>query len=236
MIKRLISKLFWTTVLVGAIVMTGYVYYLKYPEVQESVDARLPMAKELNTKILAVLSHGNNPLRAPEPVPETPVQAVSKTAPTPVVVAAPVAKPVAGVAEVPRQPVPDTVDMAQLSQSRADWPKLVVLKKSVEFPAVLDGKMVGTVKAPAGTQVKLIMIKDSRVGVEYQGGGAMVDVANTDLIEQVTAARKKAVVTAVPDSPISQPVPGATPTGLPSQSYFGNTSPFGNPSPRDRVR
>jgi hypothetical protein len=58
------------------------------------------------------------------------------------------------------------------------------------FPAVLNGKVVGSIQAPAGTQGHLIVIKDGKAGVEYQGGGAMVQITDTDLIERVRASRQ----------------------------------------------
>jgi hypothetical protein len=61
------------------------------------------------------------------------------------------------------------------------WPKTLALKKPTEFPAVLDNKKVGTVTAPAGAQVHLVDVKNGRLGVEYQGGGAWLMPDATDL-------------------------------------------------------
>jgi hypothetical protein len=101
----------------------------------------------------------------------------------------PSATPIAAVVEMTPPPQNDNVDMAQLSQTRKEWPQLVSLKKIVEFPAVMDGKVVGKVKAPEGTQVQLVMIQGDKVGLEYQEGGAMVEIADTDLIELVQNSR-----------------------------------------------
>ena len=38
-------------------------------------------------------------------------------------------------------------------------------------------------------EVHLIVIKDGKAGVEFQGGGAMVEIGDTDLIERVQANR-----------------------------------------------
>jgi len=65
------------------------------------------------------------------------------------------------------------------------WPKTLALKKPCEFPAVLDGKKVGTVTAPAGSQVELVDVKNGRLGVKYQGGGAWLLPDATDLKQRV---------------------------------------------------
>lgn len=88
-------------------------------------------------------------------------------------------------------PVEATVDLAALSNTPNEWPKAVELKEAVEFPAVLNGKVVGKVKVPPGVHAHLLLVRGGKVGVEYQGGGAMVDVSETDLIEQVLAARHR---------------------------------------------
>ena len=168
--------------------MCAYAYYLKFPAVREWVDAKLPVVKELNVKIVALWTRDNNPSQSPTPVPETAPQPVSAAVPAEVA-AMPEATPQD--AEKPAAtPPPDTVDVTQLSQSRAEWPKVVSLKRAVGFPAVLNGKVVGSVKTPAGTQAHLIVIKDDKAGVEYQGGGAMVEISDIDLIERVRASRQ----------------------------------------------
>jgi len=190
MIRKLIGKLFWGSVWVVAIFSSFYVYYYKYPDVRAKVDARLPIAKEIHAGIVSALHLEDAPSQAPIAAPPAPAQ----PGPTPDVAAAPAATPVATPAAVAvPQPAPDTVDVAQLTHSRAEWPKFVALKKVVEFPAVLDGKVVGKVQSPAGVQVQLILIQDGKAGVEFQGGGAMVEIRDTDLIERVRASRHASV-------------------------------------------
>jgi len=45
MIKQLLEKLFWRTALVVALVATPYAYYLKFPSVRKSVNAKVPQFK-----------------------------------------------------------------------------------------------------------------------------------------------------------------------------------------------
>jgi hypothetical protein len=115
---------------------------------------------------------------------------------TPAAKPAPNRERVAGTAPVsvettqpPAEPDHNQVNLESLSRARDQWPKTITLKKAVTFPAVLEGRVVGSVKALPGTQANLILIRNGKAGVEYQGGGAMVDVSDTDLIERVLANR-----------------------------------------------
>ena len=183
MFKKLVGRL----VLVASLVLAGFVYYLKYPDFRAWVDTNAPVVKQVTGPVVAQWDEHFSPAPAPAPVAETPAK-ISAAA-TPEAAPQPAATPLATVAEATPQPRSDTVDLAQLSQSRNEWPKLVSLKKIVEFPAVMDGKVVGSIKAPAGTQAQLVVIQGNKAGVEYQGGGAMVDIVDTDLIEQVQSSR-----------------------------------------------
>ncbi|MGB8356412.1 MAG: hypothetical protein WCD79_21115 [Chthoniobacteraceae bacterium] len=183
------KKLIGNLVLLAVLALAGFVYYLKYPDVRAWVDANVPIVKKVAAPVIAQWDQ-----RFPQPPAAAPADVapdktdVAAASPSPAV-APQTSAPSAAVAVSTPAPVSDTVDIAQLSQSRNEWPKQVVLKKEVEFPAVLDGKVVGSVKAPAGTQALLIVIQAGKAGVEYQGGGAMVDIADTNLIEQVQSNR-----------------------------------------------
>ena len=77
------------------------------------------------------------------------------------------------------------VTFESLAADPTSWPRTVRLKKAVEIPAVVDGKEKGKVTVNAGTEVNLARIKDGRVGIEYQGGGAWLTPDETDLMERV---------------------------------------------------
>lgn len=77
------------------------------------------------------------------------------------------------------------VTFESLAADPTSWPRAVRLKKAVEMPAVVDGKQVGKVTVNAGTEVNLARIKDGKVGIEYQGGGAWLTPDETDLMERV---------------------------------------------------
>jgi len=61
----------------------------------------------------------------------------------------------------------------------------VKLRTTIEFPAVVNGKVIGKVQLPAGTEANLKLVKDTQLGLEYQGGGAWVPADATDLLDKV---------------------------------------------------
>lgn len=80
-----------------------------------------------------------------------------------------------------------------LGEAQAEeWPATVTLKEVVTFPAVMDGKVIGKINVPAGSKVKLVVVEQGRLVVEYQGGRQQVAATATDFAEQV-AERKAAV-------------------------------------------
>jgi hypothetical protein len=62
------------------------------------------------------------------------------------------------------------------------------LKASVEFPAVINGKVAGKLLAPAGVDVRVVKVSSAKVGVEYHGGGAWLDFERTDFVERAQLA------------------------------------------------
>ncbi len=110
--------------------------------------------------------------------------------PTPATVSAgPVA---AGAPNHPLQSAPSPFDWASLEASPAEWPKVVALKAPASFPVVVNGAPAGEARLPAGTQVKLVSLKNHEVTVEYQGGAKVLQAESTDLKERVLATRAQA--------------------------------------------
>jgi pullulanase len=89
-------------------------------------------------------------------------------------------------------PAPRPDPLAWLIEHKERWPKEVTLREVVEFPAVLDGKVVGTVKVPAGTPVQMVEITGREVAVVHMGGGCRVAITATDLPARAEAALAKA--------------------------------------------
>ena len=87
---------------------------------------------------------------------------------------------------VPDAPAPAAVmTFEKLAADPTSWPRTVRLKKAVEIPAVVGGKVVGKVMVNVGTEVNLVRIQNGNVGIEYQGGGALVKPEETDVMERV---------------------------------------------------
>lgn len=231
MSKILSNKLFARIVLAAALALCALVYYLKSPDVRAWVDAKAPAVKQWIGPLVGKWDERFSSAAAAVPVIETPINpvvAVAAATPKTEVVPAPSAIPIPASVEATPAPRSEDVDLALLSHSPAEWPKMVMLKQVVEFPAVLDGKVIGSLKAPAGAQARLVMIRGKQAGLEYQGGGAMVDISETDLIEEVLAARKRNGVNSAPVSPATTPVAVSTPAASPVPA----TSPVANaPSP-----
>ncbi len=86
--------------------------------------------------------------------------------------------------------------LAQFASDRSLWPKALKIKKATEFPAVLNGKEIGKLSVPAGTEVKLISVTSEKVGVAYSpdgtmpnAGGTWLQIAETDLLERTGVIR-----------------------------------------------
>jgi hypothetical protein len=92
--------------------------------------------------------------------------------------------------EPPSPPIPraDSFDIAKVCVDPARWPKTVRLKTSVEFPAVVEGKVVGKLRAPVGAEARVVKISNGQVGVEYHGGGAWLTFDRTDFVERARLA------------------------------------------------
>jgi len=78
-----------------------------------------------------------------------------------------------------------TVDLETLAANQGDWPKKLRLRKPVPFPAVIDGKVVGELTAPAGTEVTLRRVNREKIGVEYKGGGGWIAPEDTDIRQRL---------------------------------------------------
>lgn len=98
--------------------------------------------------------------------------------------------PPAVAAEIPAAPAvkSDTFDLEKVCADPARWPKTVHLKAPVEFPAVLEGKVVGKLRVVAGTEARVVKVSAGKVGVEYRGGGAWLDFESTDFVERARVA------------------------------------------------
>jgi hypothetical protein len=153
-------------------------YYLKVPAFRDAVNTRFPWAKEHLSRFVpppeVVIIR--DPPKAPV---EMPLEEPPRSLPS--IVNTPSRTP-------PLAATPKSRERAMtLRDFTADpslWPKTVRLLRAIEFPAVLDRKVIGKIRAPAGTEARLVTVKDQQVGVEYRGGGAWVSIGETDLMER----------------------------------------------------
>ena len=89
-------------------------------------------------------------------------------------------------------PTPKQDPVAWLVEHKDRWPNEVTLRETTEFPAVSDGKVVGSLKVPAGSAVKVIEITDHDIAVDFMGGRSRVAITSTDLRGRAQAALKEA--------------------------------------------
>jgi hypothetical protein len=122
------------------------------------------------------------PPQASSPVPEATPDPAPAAATIPPELTAPSTPPPAA-ASTPGPPKP--FDPADLASNPAAWPKTLRLKQAVEFPALFNSQVVGSVTAPSGTVVKLDNIQGDRITVDFQGGTQTISWKLTDLEEQI---------------------------------------------------
>ncbi|MGB8353061.1 MAG: alginate lyase family protein [Chthoniobacteraceae bacterium] len=120
------------------------------------------------------------PQQTPSPTPVPPPMPTPEATPTP------------SPTVTPPPPTPPPDPLAWILEHKDYWPKEVVLLKEVEFPAMFDGKVVGSAKVPVGTLAQVTAIEPADVEVVYNGGGARVPFAETDLRQRAMAAMSKA--------------------------------------------
>ena len=168
--------MFWIFSLPVSLVILAGAYYIKIPSARRFIDEHTSLGHTLFgsfVKDTVIVEHKSAPRSgsSSEPAntvfPGKPDAPVAKAAPTPVPV----------------------FNLEKLEHDPALWPKKVSIKKETIFPAVVDGKVVGSLKAPVGAETNLKYIKDGKVGVEYQGGGAWLAVGDTDLESRVMGGR-----------------------------------------------
>lgn len=189
----------WSIALVLSVVFLAAAYYIKVPEFRKFVDSKTPLAREylgrwVQEPVVKIEWKGEQDPLFAKPTP--PRSASAEVQPVKRAPAAPAPQP--AVARVPDAPVlpiapsPSPAEMApdlqKIASNRALWPKTLTLTKPATFPAVFNGKIVGSLVAPAGSEVILHSIKDDKVGLEFNGGGAWLPVDQTDLLARAAQA------------------------------------------------
>lgn len=100
-------------------------------------------------------------------------------------------------------PTPRPDPIAWLIDHKEYWPKEVILREAFEFPAVSNGKEVGSVRVPARATVTVIGINREEVEADYLGGRRRIPINATDLLVRAEAGLAKAETEA--PKPATQP-------------------------------
>lgn len=144
------------------------------------------------------------------PIPATPPPAT----PAPVVVATPTPMPVVVATPTPAPATPPPLDLATVVRTPGLWPPAVTLVQPTAFPLMLNGRVVGESKAPAGLTLRSHRVHGQSVEVEYQNARHFIPIASTDLMPRALATFRQngsvlpvAAVAAV--APTSTPPPMA---------------------------
>jgi endonuclease/exonuclease/phosphatase family metal-dependent hydrolase len=143
-------------------------------------------------KAVLPLPDSHPPLVVEEPTPSMAQEETPEPAAVLETKAEPIPPPVVG---KPVSPEPETVDWVELTKNKTDWPKEVMLRESVTFPAVSGGKQFGTVELSPGTKVKLLEVLSNQVKVAFEESTAVIPVEATDLEARVLAKRRTRTAT-----------------------------------------
>jgi hypothetical protein len=116
------------------------------------------------------------------------------------------------------------LDMADLEKHPDRWISPIRLTKPLVFPAISNGRSVGSVEAPAGSAVELISVTGGKLRLRYVNGEILAPVDFTDLASQILAVQSRA--SSVPRQRVES-IPASTPmdTGSPYASDTNSYDP-----------
>jgi len=151
-----------------------------------------------------------------------PVRAETTPAPIskPTVQATPAPSTVAALPKATPAPsaLPDPRQWILEHKNRA--PKSVTLRVAEQFPAVFNGSVVGAVMAPVGTKVGLVDFHAETVSVVFNGGGKVVPIEATDVLDLVRTEMTKPEPEPTPPMLTEEtPAPVRSPKPLPNPGY-----------------
>jgi hypothetical protein len=170
------SSKFWTFVgLPASLVLLASAYYIKVPTARTWFDSWTPLPHQWLGRFVSSVQPAAGAVTT---TPGTEDGSPANLPPSDGTNAAP--PPPAEAA-----PAPVTYDLQTLARDNSLWPRQVRLKKATSFPAVVDGKAVGSLMVPTGTEVNLRAIREGKLGLEYKGGGTWLAVEDTDLASRV---------------------------------------------------
>jgi hypothetical protein len=100
-----------------------------------------------------------------------------------------------------------------LRNHKESWPAEVQLTAAANFPAMLNGKVIGSVKVPVATRVSIVTIEADTAVAGYSGSTSRVPIAATDLAARAKLAMEKPAPAqpAIASLPTPAPMPSVTP-------------------------
>lgn len=115
-----------------------------------------------------------------------------------------------------------TVDLLEVAQNPASWPREVTLRVAVTVPIMHQGREAGSLPLPAGRVLRLRKVEPTRVTLELNGAPVVVLPSQTDLIQRVLAAQSARAGVAPTQPPPAAaapplPTPIVAPTPAPSR-------------------
>jgi 1,4-alpha-glucan branching enzyme len=97
------------------------------------------------------------------------------------------------------EPTPSAPDPVVWLMGNPDrWPPSVILREPADFPALYEGRVVGKIKVPARSEVKLVEIEPDEVTVRYREGKVRLPLDATNLRELASAEMAKPAPTPPP--------------------------------------
>ena len=158
--------------------------YVKKPGARDFIDQKLPWVKETIGQYAPPFEVRLVKVKPPAPAPVEEIPPPKKGSAFALPPATPLPPPVVEKTSSPPMPKADPFDLEKLCADPSRWPKTVRLKAPVDFPAVLEGRVVGKLRAAVGTETRVVKVSGGKIGVEYHGGGAWLDFDRTDFLER----------------------------------------------------
>jgi len=80
-------------------------------------------------------------------------------------------------------PANSPIDLARVE--RRYWPKMISLQRAMEFPVIIEGKEVGSVKVPEGRMFPLLEIRGKEVVIKNGEARQTIAAGDTDVLLRV---------------------------------------------------
>jgi len=179
--------------LVLVIIAAGFYFYKKWQVDKDRIESAQAVGEQS-------LEESTTPVPVEEPTPEPTPEPAPEPAPEEIPVATPTPRP--------------ALTLAEIVKDRTLWPKEVALTRTMQFPAIHDGKVIGSISRPAGTILPVRSIGLEAIEVIANKQVSRVPVVLTDLLVRVEKLRPANDLPA--DTTISAPPTYTNPIAPPS--------------------